>query len=203
MTNIGWTITGIESGTLTTNQGPDINSVDPDKFLVQQGSYGAQIFCIGKPYAGALAAAVNPLVLQSPTITFKYTVTLDASIANAQVIETDTKVTDAAGWTYDGSLQFNIIEGWMIQLSNPWGDTGIKLALKQGANPVTIVYALDYTGHTITVKSVNGISLGAKLLPAQQIGWQKSSIVTQLQLCLGAAGGAYDLIFNGISYTGQ
>lgn len=203
MTKIEWTITDIESGTLTPNQGPSINPTVPDYFDIQQGSYGAQIFCRGKAYAGALAAAVNPLMIPSQKITFQYTVTIDASIEKAQVIETDTKITDANGWTYDGSLQFNISEGWMIQLGNPWADTGVILPLNQGANDVTIVYSLDYNANTITVQTVNGKSLGAKPNPAKQIGWQNSSIVTQLQLCLGSTGGVYDLIFSGISYTGQ
>lgn len=203
MTNIQWTINGIESQPFTPHQGPDINPTSPDYFDIQQGAYGIQIFCRGKAYAGALAAVVNPLILQSQTITFKYTVELDNSIAKAQVIETDTKFTDSNGWTYDGSFQFNVSQGWMVQINNPWVDTGVTVTLNQGYNDVTIVYSLDYTAHTITVISVNGTPLNAKPIPAQQVGWENSSIVTQLQLCLGSTGGVYDLIFSGISYTGQ
>lgn len=203
MTNIQWTINGIESQPFTFHQGPDINPVNPDYFDIQQGTYGIQIFCRGKSYAGALAAATNPLILQSQTIAFKYTITLDNSIAKAQVIETDTKFTDSNGWTYDGSFQFNVSRGWMVQLNNPWVDTGVKLPLNQGPNDITIVYSLDYNAHTITVVSVNGTPLNAKPIPAQQVGWGKSSIVTQFQLCTGSTGGVYNLLFNKISYAGQ
>jgi hypothetical protein len=201
---ITWQITDIEKGTLAKDWSPAINPNPPDYFDFQQGPSGVQIFCQGAAgkYGGALVKAVNTLIHESPTITFKYGVTLDQSIAMGQVIETDSKITDSKGWTYDGSLQW-IVNGWEIWLYDPWVHTGVKIPLSRGMNQVAIVYALDYSGHTIQVVSVNGVPLNAKPNPASQIGWQASSIVTQLQLCLGAAGGIYDLLFSGISYSGQ
>ena len=203
MSNLSWSLTNLESGTWTPEWSPDINPVQPDLFKIQPFAGGLQIFCAGKAYAGALAKGVNALPAQLPKLTFSYVVTIDPSIEVAQVIETDTKITDAAGWTYDGSLQLNYAEGWMVQVGNPWVDTGVKFSLLEGENKVEIVYALDFTGRTITVISFNGQPLNAKPIPATQAGWTPSQIVTQLQLCTGANGGCYDLVFSGIGYQGS
>lgn len=200
---IAWQITGMENEPWTYNWSTDINPVKPDRFDIQPTPEGLQIFCAGPKYAGALASQVNPLKIESTKFAFKYRVTLDPSIAYGQVIETDTKFTDAAGWTYNGSLQWVIVNGWMIQIDLFQSDTGVKIPLSQGANDVEIVYKLDYSAHTIEVVSVNGTPLNQAPIPAAQIGWQASTIVTQLQLCLGANGGAYDLLFSNIGYEGQ
>lgn len=216
--SLSWSLTNLEAGVWTPEWSTDINPVQPSLFQIQQFAGGLQIFCAGPAYAGALAKGVNPLPMQLPKLTFNYTVTIDPSIQMAQVIETDTKITDAAGWTYDGSLQFNIAEGWMIQVGDPWVDTGVKLPLRIGANPVSIEYDLDFTAHTIQVQSVsqpqmlsqflsNSAPAPIKILsfpviPAKQMGWTPSEIVTQLQLCTGAKGGCYDLQFSSISYSG-
>lgn len=203
MPKVSWQITGLEQGPFQYVWDTSINEIAPDRFDIQPAANGLQIFCGGKAYAGALAKGVSPLPAQSTTIIFKYIVTVDGSVAYAQVIETDTKLTDAAGWTYDGSLQWNIAEGWMLQIGNPWKDTGVKIPLNPGENNIVIQYALDYMAHTITVVSVNGQALNQPAIPATQIGWDKSEIVAQLQLCLAAAGGTYSLLFNAMSYQGQ
>ena len=202
MSKIAWQITELEQGPFQYAWDTSINPAAPDRFDIQPVPNGVQIFCGGKADAGALAKAVNQLPAQSSTITFRYAVTLDSSIAYAQVIETDTKITDAAGWTYDGSLQFNIAKGWMLQIGNPWKDTSVKIPLQQGLNEITVQYALDYVAHTITVFSVNRQALNQPAIPAAQVGWAVSEIVTQLQLCLAAAGGTYGLLFGAMSYQG-
>jgi len=203
MPDAAWQLKKMEEGLFKPNWSPDINPVKPDYFAVQQVPSGVQIFCGGKAYAGQLAAQVNALMSEAQTITFKYTVTLDGSISVAQVIETDNKFTDAQGWTYDGSLQWDISKDWMLQVNNPWVDAGVKMPLKQGPNEIAIAYKLDYAAHTLTVVSVNDEELMPIVIPAKEVGWQKSSIVTQLQLCVGAAGGVYDLTFGAMSLEGQ
>lgn len=199
--SLSWSLTNLEAGVWTPEWSTDINPVQPSLFQIQQFAGSLQIFCAGSPYAGALAKGVNPLPMQLPKLTFNYAVTIDPSFDMAQVIETDTKITDAAGWTYDGSLQFNIAEGWMVQVGDPWVDTGVKLPLRIGANSVSIEYDLDFTAHTIAI-SMQGEQV-SKPSPAKQMGWTPSEIVTQLQLCTGAKGGCYDLQFSAISYQGS
>lgn len=201
--SLSWSLTNLEAGVWTPEWSTDINPVQPSLFEIQQFAGGLQIFCAGQAYAGALAKGVNPLPMQLPKLTFDYTVTIDPSIDMAQVIETDTKITDAAGWTYDGSLQFNIAEGWMVQVNNPWVDTGAKLPLAIEPNAVSVAYLLDFTAHTIVVESINGKPLNQPPIPAKQMGWAPSEIVTQLQLCTGAKDGCYDLQFSAISYQGS
>lgn len=199
--SLSWSLTNLEAGVWTPEWSTDINPVQPSLFQIQQFAGGLQIFCAGPAYAGALAKGVNSLPAQLPKLTFNYTATIDPSIDMAQVIETDTKITDTAGWTYDGSLQFNIAEGWMVQVGDPWVDTGIKLPLRIGTNPVSIGYDLDFTAHTIAI-SMQDEQI-SKPSPAKQMGWTPSGIVTQLQLCTGAKGGCYDLQFSNISYSGM
>ena len=203
--SLSWTIPNLESAVWTPNWSADINPEPPESFKVQPGPGGLQIFCAStKPYGGALASSVFELKsqLQSPKIIFSYTATLDQSITYGQVLETDSKFTDADGWTYDGSLQFVVVNGYMIQVGDPWRDTGVKIPLSIGHNAIQIVYGMDFVKHTINMESVNGKPLNQKPVPATQIGWQKSTIVSQLQLCTGANGGAYDVLFSAMSYQG-
>jgi hypothetical protein len=206
MISTQWKMSGLEHSPWTPNWSIDINPVEPDSFIVQQTTSGVQIFCEGRAYAGQLAAQVNSLLLQTETIVFSYAVTLDESIERAQIIETDSKITDADQWTYDGSLQFNVQEDWMLQVGNPWQDTGVKIPLQVGVNFVTVTYKLDYEAHTLRIVSVNGFDLNNIIIRAEQIKpdpWQASTIVTQLQLCLNYQGGIYNLMFGSISYEGQ
>lgn len=201
MSNISWKVSGIEQGPFEYVWTPEINPVEPERFDIQQISDGVQLFCAGKAYAGALAKHVIRIPAV-PHIEFKYSVTLDESISRAQVIETDMKLTDAFGWTYDGSLQFNIADDWMVQVGDPWVDTGYRFKLFPGANTVIIDYELDFANHALKVPYINGIALGAPAIAARQLGWESSTLVTQLQLCTNALGGIYDLVFREISYTG-
>lgn len=94
----------------------------------------------------------------------------------------------------------------MTQVGN-WTDTGVEMPLRQGANQISIIYALDYKNHTLNFVAVvvNGKTYNLSLppIPAQQIGWALSKFVTQLQMCTGANGGCYDLLFTQMSYSGN
>ena len=199
-----WSLSGLENGIWSAVTGPTINPTAPTAFVIDKLPGELAIVCSGPAFAGALAKFSAPLPWASRLISFKYRVKLDDTIAFAQVLETDTKFTDGAGWTYDGSFQFNVAEGWMTQINNPWVDTGVKLPLAVDVwNDVQIDYALDYNAHTIAIAAVNGKPLNMAPLPAKQVGWGVNSIVTQLQLCTNAQGGAYIAKFMGIGYSGS
>lgn len=169
--------------------------------------------CSNVAYGGWLAKNVVPLPAQTATVTFQYQITIDpATPISAQVIETDMKLTDAAGYTYDGSFQFNIAAGWKVQVSGPWQDTGVSiLPFAVGATyTVTIAYALDYVAHTITFVSLTVASATVsnnyvinKTFAAAQVGWGKNQIVTQLQQCANAHPSGYTLLFPNLGYTLQ
>lgn len=197
-----WSLTGVENGSWTAQTGPSINPAAPTVFLPQQTPGEVAILCAGGAFGGALAKQSNVLPGQSKFITFRYQVRFGPDIAFGQVIETDTKFTDAAGWTYDGSFQWNVARGWLAQVNNPWVDTPLKQPLVADQwNDVVVVYQIDYVAHKLTVVSVNGQAVNA-VVPAKQANWTKGQIVTQLQLCTTAAAGGYTVRFQGISYEG-
>jgi hypothetical protein len=200
-------ITGLEAGLWTEEVGKDINPEIPDGYNVMQVPGAVVLYCCSKkPYAGWLAKHVETLPVQWANIEFSYVLTVDAATQFAQVAETDTKVTDAAGWTYPGDGQFNISKGWLFQVGNPWVDTNVRIPPPRPGIPtrITIAYKLDYTAHTLKVVSVaaNGVAqeVNTPLRAATQVGWARSEIVTQFQQCTGAKGGAYSLTFLGCAY---
>lgn len=158
------------------------------------------------PYGGWLCKGVCPLPLQAKDVTFNYALIVDPAIISAQVVETDMKITDSAGWTYDGSFQWNVAKGWMAQVGNPWVDTGVKAIPPVPGVPmvVSVSYKMDYSAHSIRINSVtvdNNVGQIGVVLPAKQCGWAKSEIVTQLQQCSNANPGGYSLAFPYVSYV--
>lgn len=201
--SLSWSLTNLEAGVWTPEWSTDINPKKPDLFQIQQFAGGLQIFCAGTEYAGALAKNVSPLIAQLPKLTFNYVVTIGPSIDWGQIIETDPLVTDAAGWTSDNAAtQFLIEKGWLVQIGDGWPTNTVAVPLVQGPNHVSIDFLYDYVNHTSQHLSINGIPLNVPPMPAKQMGWTPSEIVTQLQLCTGAKGGCYDLQFSNISYSG-
>lgn len=163
-----------------------------------------------KPYGGWLCKNAIPLPVQAATIAFNYSVEIDeATLQCAQVIETDLKITDFAGWTYDGSFQWNISKGWLAQIGSPWQDTSVGLAAPPTphvALRVQIQYVLDYTKHTITVASVSINGAVQKIgvtTAAKQIGWTAGQLIAQLQQCNNNIPGFYTLAFSDIGYKLQ
>jgi hypothetical protein len=191
---------------------PDINDVKPDGYNFVQTPNGIRLYCAGSPYAGWLAKFVSTLIYPFPKISFIYQLVIDdATTKQAQIIETDSKITDASGWTYDFSAQWNIQEGWMFQVDNTnwtWTDTGIKIPPTVNEPlPVKIDYLLDYTNHTSSIAAVTAggttynVPSSLQGIPAKQVGWLPSSIVVQLQQCNNHLAGAHSQGFRQINYA--
>lgn len=162
----------------------------------------------GNGYGGWLCKNVCRLPLETETIAFQYRVVIDeATLLSAQVIETDMKATDSRQRTYDGSLQFNIAKGWLVEIGDPWQSTGIHVPPPEPNRPmkVLVLYGLDYQVEKPTIRfesiRVDGIdyAIGATF-DAQEVGWDKSQIVTQLQQCNRSVPGGYTLTFPMVGY---
>ena len=192
----------------------DINAVEPDGYDFIQTTDGIRLYTVGHAYAGWLAKFVSPLLFPFTKILFNYSLNIDdATPQQAQVIETDSKITDAAGWTYDLSAQLNIQKGWMFQVDDAagdWVDTVIKIpALKPNTvTPFSIAYVLDYVNHVSSVTSVSvgqtpfQVPVNLQKIPAKRIGWQPSTVVTQLQGCNnGLPYGAHSWKISQCGYT--
>jgi hypothetical protein len=179
----------------------------PEGLLLQMYHEGSD--ATGDGYGGWLCKNVCRPPLLTKTMVFEYIVVIDdATLQSAQVIETDHKTTDAAGWTYDGSLQFNIADNWMVEISAPWKKTGIRVPAPTPGVPmqVSILYTQDYAAHTITFVSitVDGAESAIGLTyNAQQVGWAPGEIVTQLQQCNRSIPGGYTLKFPRVGYLLQ
>jgi hypothetical protein len=191
---------------------PDINPKEATGYDFVQLPDGLRLYCTGPKYGGWLCRYVLPLVYPFTRISFSYNLMIDdATAQQAQIIETDSKITDAAGWTYDLSAQWNIQKGWMFQIDDKdwqWTDTGIKIVPPKANEwtAISIEYLLDYANHT---SSIDTVTVDGKLftvpeslqrIPAKQVGWQPSTIVLQLQQCNNALEGAHSQKFGKISY---
>ncbi len=158
------------------------------------------------PYGAWLAKNIQPLPRQAASITFRYDLTIDQpTLYSAQVIETDSKITDSAGWTYCDGFQINIAKGWLIQVGAPWQDTPVKLPPPIPGVPMrlAICYTLDYAKHSALVVGVvvNGKDFPIGMtIPAKQEGWAHSEIVTQLQQCNRGVPGGYTITLANIHY---
>jgi len=214
--SISVVVSNLENNTWTSHTGPSINPAAPDGYQVINTPAGLYLaMCSSVPYGGWLASTDTPLLVQATTMNFLYSVTVDDLTAIcAQVIETDTKLTDSNNWTYDCSSQWNYarIPGKIVfQIDNAswtWVDTPIVLApFQPGVEArINIQYAFDYTNHNSSIISVNvngttyPIPINLQNIPAQQVGWGKSDIHTQLQQCNNSKAGAYELRFRNIGY---
>jgi hypothetical protein len=202
----------LESDAWSVVTGPTINPISPIAQSVITTSDELRLYTIGEAYAGWLAKHVAPLLTPSALITFSYLINPDSSATfNAQALETDTRLTDASGWTYNGSCQLNLAEGGMWQVPNPttgeWFDIGVRTGPLPANTwtPVTITYSLDYSARLISIVNIqvsgttHPIPVPQKL-PAKLLGWTASQVVTQLQPCLNSRGGAFSVGFKGIQY---
>ncbi len=202
-----WSVRGKESDVWTYQWDKSINPQEAITYAIQPVDDGLDIVCAGPPFSGALAKHVGRLPYPSTRIVSSYTFRFGSNIKYGQVVEFDRKFTDAHGWTYNGSTQWNIAQGWEFQIGN-WTNTGIFGEFVQDAwNAVEIEQALDYTAHTLTFVSVavNGIKstpINQAPIPATQEGWDINQIVLQAQLCTGEKGGAYGVRFVGIGDSG-
>jgi hypothetical protein len=208
--NTTWGITAIETGTFTSEWSPSINPAKPDSFTIEPGAQGELIIVCSSlptnPFAGALAKTSLPWLagMQTPNVSASYQFKFDDSVNYGQVVETDWKFTDANGWTYDGSFQWNIASGWIAQFGSPWVNAGFTGKFTQGLwNQVSVQYKIDYANHTIQIVAINGTPVTCAPVPAKQIGWGKNEAVGQFQLCTASKGGAYEVQFTGIAVMGN
>jgi hypothetical protein len=197
-----WQITNLErDGLWTPEWDPTINPKQPTGFAVEKTASGLVIVCDGQPDSGALGKCTSQWLNPSASVEFGCTVKFGDDIQYAQVIEMDSKFTDASGFTYDGSFQFNVANGWMTQINNPWVNTGVPIPLEIDIeNGVAIRYGFDYVNKNIRFASANGKPIAMPAIPAQNHGWAPNTIVTQLQLCIASVAGAYSVEFSGIGY---
>lgn len=214
---ISATISKLELERWTAEVGPTINDPAAENFqIVQMGDALSLVMCSSIPYSGWLAKQVSPLIFPARRIRFHYSMMIDdATIMCAQVAETDAKITDPQGWTYDLSAQWEMRKsapGWMFQIDDAdwtWTDTGIVIppAMPYEAQEYEIEYELDYEQRASAIVAVRAgferheVEESLWWIPARQVGWKAGEIVTQLQQCNDSRPGGYTLRFSQISYT--
>jgi hypothetical protein len=208
----------LENELWTPEVGPDINDPAATAYSIVHTPAGLVLLMNSVvPYGGWLAKQVSPLLFPAKHITMFFDLMIDdATPYTAQVIETDAKITDEEGWTYDLSAQFNLAKGWMFEVDEvnangnwSWVSTGIQVKPLRPLRPaeVEIAYELDYEAHTSSILSVTidedvyEVDPRFHGLTAMQVGWQKKTIVSQLQQCNNSQPGGYELRFNNIGYT--
>ncbi len=202
------TLSGLEAGPWAQQSGPSINPVTADWGDAQSLSDGSFVLSIwsSKPYGARLWNQVNKLLFKSTSVVSSYSFKVTATTKlYGQVIETDTKFTDDAGWTYPGDFQWNIGEGWAAQSGNPWFDLGIKMPEPVNGQEVkvSIHRIIDYKAHIITTTQVDVDGINYKpttliAIPAKQMSpvWASMEIVDQLQMCTNRLVGGYSVGFN-------
>jgi hypothetical protein len=210
-------ITELEKEKWTPEVGLDINDPIADNYrIVQTNDALSLVMCSSPSYSGWLAKQVSPLVVAARKIRFQYTLMIDdATVECGQVAETDSKITDSEGYTYDLSAQWEMVKaapGWMFQIDNAdwtWTDTGIVIpaAAPYEQLEIEIESALDYEQKVSAVKAVcvnskrYEVPEGLWWIPAKQCGWAPSEIVSQMQQCNRGEPGGYTLRFWRIGYA--
>ncbi len=198
------------------NDGSKIGGNVPTKYGVvsplPSGS-GALIYIEGPAYSDFEAYITRPVLPNTGSLALTFSLATDANAPKvAQAIETDTILT-VNGWTYNLSAQINYEEDGMLQVADAtgaWLDTGEKPG-KLTPNvryKYAIEYAFDEVAHTASVLSMNldGVDfpVPASLhnAAAKQLGWADGAIF-QVQLDLGASGGAYSVEVGDVNYVWQ
>jgi hypothetical protein len=214
-------LTNLENANWEAHVGPDINDPPADAYhIVQYNQALSLTMCSAKPYSGWLAKHVEPLYIEAGIFRFKFTLMIDdATLACAQVAETDVKITDDDSYTYDFSAQLNLAKGWLFQvdqyIENPdgtwkwtWADTNVQIpALKPyWEYHFEIEHLADYTKKSSAISAL--IVDGKRYdivpqiwIPAKKVGWAPGEAVFQLQQCNNASPGGYTLRFNDIGYV--
>jgi hypothetical protein len=158
---------------------------------------------------------VSDLPGEAAKIVFNYRMMTDSATRGcAQVAETDAKITDSEGWTYDLSAQWEMQKNapdWTFQVDDEswsWTDSGIIVPPPRPYQPreYSIDYRLDYANKQSAIAgvTVNGQVRripSPRYIPARQEGWEKKQIVSQLQQCNNYRGGGYVLRFTDVGYT--
>lgn len=209
----GWiyNITQLENSAWTIEKGPDINEpVANHVSIIQDGTSLSLLMCELYRYAGWLAKHIEPICAFPTSLSFNYELLIDIpTLECAQVIETDIKATNSRGLTFDGSVQFNIAEGWEIQVGDPWFYTGVKIPPLDPYKYYDITLEHDFSDARRASKLCKVFINDTKYeipehwVEASQVGWTVNELVLQLQQVNNHNAGGYTLNFRdiGISYT--
>jgi hypothetical protein len=175
-------IVELENELWTAEVGPDINDPAATAYSIVHTPAGLCLLMNSDvPYGGWLAKNVVPLLAKARSVTFCYTLTIDdATLVAAQVAETDFKLTDDEGWTYDLSAQWLMakerngqpVSDWILQVDEEvtiedggegedgwmwkWRDTNVTIAPFEPQVPVRVeIEALiDYEHKNSSILSV-------------------------------------------------
>jgi hypothetical protein len=199
----------MESGTWTVETGPLINEPAATHCVIAKSADALSlVMCEPEiPYAGWLAKHVQNIPnFPAKELCFSYNLLIDyATTVFAQVIETDVKATNKAGYTYDMSFQINIAKGWMLQVGNPWIDTGIQIKplVPCVLSDVMLEFNLDVANarSKLVLASFDGISyeIPEIWIPAMKEGWEANQLVFQLQQVTNSKAGGYTLNFRDLA----
>lgn len=212
-------LTDLESDAWEPIVGPTINPKDADAYQALNTPNGLVLTMLcSSDYGGWLAKHVAPLLVEAQTIVFGYSMMIDdAGAVVGHVAETDSKITDRNGITYDLSAQWvNSLDDdyWKFEVDNEnwtWAPTDIRTQFEPGIEyEIKIEYQIDYAHQrsAIIAVTVDAVTMdkerfvcGTPSIPGRPEGWAPSEIVTQLQQCNNSRPGGYSLRFDKISYA--
>ena len=186
-----------------------------DYELTNPAGGGMRVYCAGTAGAAVLYQHVAniPGGTAPSALSYSFSLTPDDS-PDARIFEKDTRMTDAAGWTYPGDFQlvYSGAQGWEVMIGDitgAWHPTGIfvKSLPVFVPCPIKIGYAYDLVNHDSTITSIYinnaPLQITPVAYPAKQMGWDPSQIVTQCQMGLGANGGEMSALYKGMRYRFQ
>lgn len=200
--------TQLETTPVTVVTGPSINPIPPTIYTPVAASDGIHTYIGGPAMSGALWKLSRPLLANKGLLNYSFSLLLDAAlIQQARALEFDCRVTDANGWTYPLDAQFNLATGWFqvatgVAANKIVWQNAVQMDLITGEPFINLTYSFDTVKH---ICSVLGVSMVGGLIPtpsalqnqpAVQIGWGKSEIVLQKQMCLNVAGAMSDRMRN-------
>lgn len=203
-----------QASTWQTHVGPTINNPEATDYALVQTPRGltTMLFSNATAYTGWLASVDVDFSVLPIHFFFEYTMVIDdPTLVMAQAIETDIKLTDGSSptWTYDNSCQWNIAENWMLQIGNPWIDTGVRMP--NPPNPYTAIFIaleqiIDTANHRSRIASfyINRIQtvLPINWINASQVGWHSNQVHIQLQQVNNTVvPGGYSVHFSSIALT--
>jgi len=201
--------------------GSQIGGAMPKEYTLVQDLPGApdslMLSVSGGAYATAEASTARPDFTAAgfPYATMTATFTIDDK-ADEHIIEFDLIRTvlmpDGTVWRFNGSLQINVDEGWMVQIDENadskggWIDTGVRIPALTPNVPHTIstIHHTDMAAKTHTVLGiiVDGVTYmfpPAAGVPAALTTWAKNLAVPQIQITLNKNGGSFTVFVTGIS----
>lgn len=198
------------------NTGQSIGGIAPSSygtFLVPDAADGWRVFYttgIAGQYCDWLAALQRPWMTNNGLLTLAYDIIVDVnSLTVAQAIETDTRISDLAGYNYNCSMQINYATG-VLQLSNAsgaWASTPFAPGkyVPNIIHHVEARYQFDTTKHVSSVLSAAiddefyAIPSAMQNIAATKKGWAPGPLL-QVQQDTNIAGGSFAMYMRRIEY---